>query len=68
MLQLGVIELVEMGQAVAPGRVEAIVTCTMCGVSTTSDVRADLADLRYIANDVAKYLCTDRGHQHYTYA
>jgi hypothetical protein len=45
-----------------------MVTCTTCGASTTTDVRADLADLRYIANDVAKYLCTERGHDHYEYA
>ena len=68
MLQLGVIELVETGQAAVPGKVRVTVTCTTCGASTTTDVRADMADLRYIANDVAKYLCTERGHDHYKYA
>ena len=65
MLQLGVIELVETGQAAVPGKVRVTVTCTLCGAGTTTDVRADLVDLRYIANDVAKTLCTERGHCRY---
>ena len=62
MLQLGPIKLVETGQAAVPGKVRVTVTCTTCGASTTTDVRADLADLRHIVNDVAKHLFTERGH------